>query len=178
MRELQTCDFCGADPVGVYEPLPASLASDQPRVALCADCRDTLRRVLAPLDGADAVPADPEPSTTTEPADATPTTNEPSASAESAESGDEGVTIDRSASSGGDADGAPTDGASAAAKRPPGYAQVLRLVRNRDDALERDALESLASSAYDVSAAEVRQAIDAAVENGDLEETDAGIRAA
>ncbi len=173
MRELQTCDFCGADPVGVYEPLPASLAADQPRVALCGDCRDTLRRVLEPLDAADVGSADAGASDASSAEPTTAGRDDATATADPTVESSDAVTIDQPAAEDGDAAGEP-----ASADRPPGYGNVLRLVRNRDESLARDALESLASSAYDMTASEVRQAVDAAIENGDLRETDAGIRVA
>ncbi|WP_092893950.1 hypothetical protein [Halopelagius inordinatus] len=52
MRQLRSCDFCGADSDGVYEVLPPQLSpteSQQRRVALCADCLDTLETVVEPL---------------------------------------------------------------------------------------------------------------------------------
>ncbi|KAB1187171.1 MULTISPECIES: hypothetical protein [Haloferax] len=51
MRELRTCDFCGADAVGVFEVLPPEFtpATDQQRVALCGHCEETLTDVIAPL---------------------------------------------------------------------------------------------------------------------------------
>lgn len=52
MRQLRSCDFCGADSDGVYEVLPPELSpteSQQRRVALCADCLDTLETVVEPL---------------------------------------------------------------------------------------------------------------------------------
>ncbi|WP_424007331.1 hypothetical protein [Haloferax denitrificans] len=51
MRELRTCDFCGADAVGVFEVLPPALtpADDQRRVVLCEHCEETLSEVIAPL---------------------------------------------------------------------------------------------------------------------------------
>lgn len=201
MRELQACDFCGADPVGVYEPLPDRLAADQPRVALCGDCRDTLRRVLAPLDaGGGAETADDGAETAnseTESADAAadddatdaePTTERDATAA--ADPTDEAVTIDPATAAESGDDDAPVsepgaddaadadDTAADTTARPPGYANVLRLVRNRDESLARDDLETVVSSAYDMSAAEVRRAIDAAIENGDLREADGAIRPA
>jgi len=52
MRQLRSCDFCGEEAAGVYEVVPAELApaeGEQRRVVLCADCRETLEGVLAPL---------------------------------------------------------------------------------------------------------------------------------
>ncbi|GGN12223.1 hypothetical protein [Halarchaeum nitratireducens] len=60
--------------------------------------------------------------------------------------------------------------------RPEGYAQLVRLLRNRPGAMTRAALADLADGAYDLSRAEVDAAVDAAVENGHLEETPEGVR--
>ncbi|KAB1192921.1 hypothetical protein GJR96_05465 [Haloferax sp. MBLA0076] len=51
MRQLRTCDFCGADAAGVYEVLPPELtpADDQRRVVLCEHCEETLTDVVEPL---------------------------------------------------------------------------------------------------------------------------------
>lgn len=62
------------------------------------------------------------------------------------------------------------------AERPDGYAQVLRLLQNRDEAIARDDLRTLATNAYDVSERTFERALDAAIEQGDVEETNAGLR--
>ncbi|KTG20134.1 hypothetical protein [Haloferax profundi] len=51
MRQLRTCDFCGADAAGVFEVLPPELtpADDQRRVVLCEHCEETLTDVVEPL---------------------------------------------------------------------------------------------------------------------------------
>ncbi|MFC7205150.1 hypothetical protein ACFQJC_16650 [Haloferax namakaokahaiae] len=51
MRELRSCDFCGADAAGIFEVLPPEFtpAPDQRRVILCADCEETLTSVIEPL---------------------------------------------------------------------------------------------------------------------------------
>jgi hypothetical protein len=48
MRQVRTCDFCGADATGVYEPLPSSIP-EAPRMLLCDACRDRLSSVVDPL---------------------------------------------------------------------------------------------------------------------------------
>ena len=48
MRQVRTCDFCGDDATGLYEPLPASIP-DAPRLLLCDACRDRLSSVVDPL---------------------------------------------------------------------------------------------------------------------------------
>ncbi|SEL03555.1 hypothetical protein [Haloferax larsenii] len=51
MHELRTCDFCGADAVGVFEMLPPAFtpADDQRRIVLCDSCRETLTDAVKPL---------------------------------------------------------------------------------------------------------------------------------
>jgi len=219
MRELRTCDFCDADPVGVFEPLPPRLVAAQQRVALCADCRDTLQRVLAPLDAADGADSVDTADTTDDAnTDATANTSRTDDAAETTGTDDaaddesastsataptstddettvstpDGVTIGDATAGDEPAAYGPTDdaarGAAAArdeaspddgtgrVERPTGYGKVIRLVRNRDEALPRGDLEELASSAYDLPADTVHRAVDAAVENGDLQEVDGAIR--
>ena len=48
MRQVRTCDFCGDEASGLYEPLPASIP-DAPRMLLCDPCRDRLSSVVDPL---------------------------------------------------------------------------------------------------------------------------------
>ncbi|WP_435100706.1 hypothetical protein [Halarchaeum sp. P4] len=80
-------------------------------------------------------------------------------------------------------DAEPSDGESAVstaanAARPTGYRRVVRLLRNRPAAMTRTDLAELAEGAYDLSAREVEAVVDVAIENGDLEETAEGLRAA
>lgn len=52
MRELQTCDFCGADAVGTFEIVPSELdpsEAEQRRVVLCGGCKTTLEDLVEPL---------------------------------------------------------------------------------------------------------------------------------
>ncbi|MBB6647365.1 hypothetical protein H5V44_13910 [Halobellus sp. MBLA0160] len=52
MRQLRTCEFCGADAAGVYEVLPPALSpteAEQRRIVLCSDCAGTLETVIDPL---------------------------------------------------------------------------------------------------------------------------------
>jgi hypothetical protein len=245
MRQLDTCDFCGAAADGVYEVVPASVAGDPKRLALCADCRTTLQSVVDPLlDAADSTTTAPDTSAggdasaTTADADAESSTtaadSEPATGGEMdvegetvADSGTAvddaldaaGATDDRSGADGDDAvDAAPpdepdsspadhTDGitieaeseqadvepaengdanaaegtetqASEASRtpRPDGYAQIVRLLQNRDGAMPREDLRVLATNAYDIGGRQFEDAVDAAVETGDVEETADGLR--
>ncbi|WP_232686483.1 hypothetical protein [Halobacterium zhouii] len=201
MRQLDSCDFCGNTPEGVFEVVPASVAGDARRLALCADCRETLESVTEPLLAAaeSAGTADSSPSGTS---DATETTDSPTrdgsadatgdqrtgataadtagdqhadaASGESTASEDDAVTIGDAESSHqqrdhGDADEQPE-------RKPPGYAQVVRLLQNRDGAMPRGDLRALATNAYDLGEREVEEAVTAAVDNGDLQETSDGLQ--
>ena len=52
MRELDRCDFCGEPTAGLYEPVPDDLpvpGAPPSRLALCADCRDSLADIVEPL---------------------------------------------------------------------------------------------------------------------------------
>jgi hypothetical protein len=52
MRQLRTCEFCGADAAGVYEVLPPELSpteAEQRRIVLCSGCAETLESVIDPL---------------------------------------------------------------------------------------------------------------------------------
>lgn len=203
MRQLDSCDFCGEPPEGVFEVVPASVAGEARRLALCADCRATLQSVTDPL--LDAARGSSDEQSGTEQA-ATPATRAeakpPSGDAfapdtvastdDGDESGsattvDDGVTIDANddaaASSDGTEDPASSDDAADAAtddesteRKPDGYAKVVRLLQNRDGAMARDDLQALATNAYDLSASTFRDAVDAAIENGDLTETSDGLR--
>ncbi len=182
MRQLDACDFCGDAADGVYEVVPAAVAGESRRLALCADCRTTLQSVLDPLldaagettvgasddspepDGAAA--SDPEP---------TPDVDSPEEPAAPADDAD-GVVIDAGEP---EADVANENDASAEPeRRPDGYAQVIRLLQNRDGAMPREDLRALATNAYDLGGREFEDAVDAAVGNGDVEETADGLRTA
>jgi len=193
MRQVDTCDFCGDAPDGVFEVVPAAVPDGPVRLALCADCRTTLETVVDPLLAADA--SDPTASesgtgddgpvsrsTAAEPgtardsgvedaAEAAP--NAPTAMHESpdqressdtsGESGDDGITIEQ-------------QGGGTPAERPDGYAQVLRLLENRDGGMPRGDLRALATNAYDLDERTFEAAVDAALENGDVEDASDGLR--
>jgi hypothetical protein len=227
MRQLDTCDFCGDAPEGVYEVVPASVGGGPKRLALCADCRETLQTVVDPLldaastaattesegDRATTVDANAQSASTDSGTDSgTAIDDAMDAGAESADDAstadaaddaaaasgtDDGVTIDAgdgrevveseraddAAGADGAEDVAGADASDAAAggspaRRPDGYAQIIRLLQNRDGAMPRDDLRALATNAYDLGGREFETALDAAVENGDVEETDSGLRTA
>ncbi|WP_232703213.1 hypothetical protein [Halobacterium wangiae] len=193
MRQLDSCDFCGERPEGVFEVVPGSAAGGARRLALCSACRETLQSVVDPLlddanrtaassddpGAADSPDEDPDPrgandtQDSAREADAVPDAEpaaETDAARESASERDadsEGITIQ----SGGSA-------TSSEQRRPDGYAQVIRLLQNREGAMPRDDLRALATNAYDLRERTFEDAVEAAVENGDVEETNGGLRTA
>ncbi|WP_353634790.1 hypothetical protein ABSL23_03950 [Halobacterium sp. NMX12-1] len=185
MRQLDTCDFCADAADGVYEVVPASVAGESRRLALCADCRATLQSVVDPL--LDAAPeaeseseseSDPEPNPDRDQRDDADADTSKSADS-AAESGDDedGIVIE---SGSGDKQEGAEDAEDAddgqAERRPSGYGQVIRLLQNRDGAMPREDLRALATNAYDLGGREFEDAVEAAVENGDVEESPDGLR--
>ncbi|MGB9964539.1 hypothetical protein [Halobacterium hubeiense] len=177
MRQLDACDFCGDAADGVYEVVPASVAGDSRRLALCADCRSTLQSVVDPLlkaaervDG-ESEPDSPEPATVD--ADAAPAADEDGVVIESGAADAPGP---EDAGETGDEQDDEAAGGAEQERRPPGYGQVIRLLQNRDGAMPRDDLRALATNAYDLGGREFDDALEAAVENGDVEESPDGLR--
>jgi len=204
MRQVDACDFCGDAPDGVFEVVPAAVPDGPVRLALCADCRTTLETVVDPLLAADAsdqtagetATADSrsggaEPvtrSTDGEPgpasgsvsdgaADAAP--NAPTGMRDSPDQGEPSEdTAGGSPDESGDDGGITIEqqGGDTPAERPDGYAQVLRLLENRNGGMPRGDLRALATNAYDLTDRTFEAAVDAAVENGDVEEGADGLR--
>ncbi|QLC33252.1 hypothetical protein EFA46_003185 [Halarchaeum sp. CBA1220] len=206
MRELDRCDFCAERADGVYEVLPPEVDAAERRLVLCADCRDTLAGVVDPLldalGGRDATETDGDAdrSVTLEPP-ASEAEGRDAAAADADRDGDGGrhrddgdaddattetaddadvaddASGDDARDDGDDADdGEATEGARSVV-RPEGYRRVVRLLRNRPAAMTRGDLAELASGAYDLDADDVDGIVDAALENGHLEETPEGLRA-
>lgn len=192
MRELSTCDFCGDDAAGVYEVIPEEIEAPDAtrRLALCQDCRDTLDGVITPLldrlsgetdagPSPDEVP-EPEPTTISgaepEPVPETPEPDRPAAQNEDVQSeGPETETEVREEAvekltSADESEPEP-------APKPAGYRKLMRLLQNRDGAMSRDALHTLATNAYGISDEEFEEIVEAAIENGDLVETAEGLKA-
>ena len=222
MRQLDSCDFCGRPAEGVFEVVPASVAGESRRLALCADCRATLQSVVDPLlDAAESnrsargesagresmggsestggESADSESSTgssvensetdvASHELDATPVDEAATAEGESSNDGstasasdesaapDDGVTIDAEGSSGTERSGSAEESSRGRERKPEGYAQVVRLLQNRDGAMPREDLCALATNAYDLDERQFDDAVDAAVENGDVQETGDGLQ--
>lgn len=211
MRQLDSCDFCGDEPEGVFEVVPASVAGDARRLALCADCRATLQSVVDPLlaaveagESMGGAQAGADESTETDDAshelDATPTEEPEPEVSDVSTSPDDGVTIDAGGSSDGEESDATAEPDAAGGstglgkssttgnpgttgessrrreRKPEGYAKVLRLLQNRDGAMPREDLRALATNAYDLEGRQFEDVVDAAVENGDLQETGDGLQ--
>jgi hypothetical protein len=209
MRQLDTCDFCGEQPEGVYEVVPGTIAGGPQRLALCASCRDTLQSVVDPLldaaergpraESSTSSPADsdqhsePERGPTASRADQ-PDISMPNGSESSDDAAAEDTAVEDAAAAGSAtehsaAEESTTEDATAResaadesgstespAEKPDGYAQVLRLLQNRNEAMPRADLRALATNAYDLGDRTFEDAVDAAIENGAVEETADGLR--
>jgi hypothetical protein len=191
MRQLDTCDFCGGAPEGVFEVVPGDIEGGPVRLALCASCRGTLASVTDPLLDADRRDTSGQGTATEstdpslEPASSEPTTDEAPDTANASASGDGAAETDdadeREDTTDAGSDSGVTiesQGGGSPARRPDGYAQLLRLLQNRDGAMPKSDLRALATNAYDLSAETFEAAVEAAVENGDVEETASGLRTA
>jgi hypothetical protein len=186
MRQLDTCDFCGDAPEGVFEVVPGDIDGGPVRLALCANCRDTLASVTDPLLDADTNPETTDTADTAEEQSASDagddTTGEPTDSDDDFEPATADADADdddtEAAADAGDEEGVTIEeqGGGTPARRPDGYAQLLRLLQNRDGAMPRSDLRALATNAYDLTEDTFEAAIEAAVANGDVEETRKGLR--
>ena len=205
MRQLDSCDFCGEHPEGVFEVVPGSAAGGSRRLALCTSCRGTLQSVVDPLldsnetgnrtrtSNGDAG-ADDSPDDESDPrgANATPDSVPEVEPDRETESTPEQASVDEASGDGGTGETArgsehdPDSGgvtiqsggsdANGGKRKPDGYAQVIRLLQNREGAMPRSDLRALATNAYDLRERAFEDAVDAAVENGDVEETSGGLR--
>jgi len=185
MRQVRTCDFCGDDAAGLYEPYPPSVP-DGPRLLLCDGCRDRLSSIVDPLvaeiegdaggDRAEPAPPVREP-VSPEPADGGNDTS--TGEAESRDTDPVPVDDDGERSSEVDAAAAADVGESTdaggrskseRAGAPPGYRKVMRFLENRQLPMDRGEAEQLAADAYELDEATVADAIDHAVGYGRLRE--------
>ena len=171
MRQVRTCDFCGDDASGLYEPLPDSIP-DGPRLLLCDGCRDRLASVIDPLldrvqadGGSVARPASTSDAGGDESGDKT-TPVEPETSA------------DAGASTASVSDSRDASGRSKRERRgtPHGYRKVLRFLENRELPVAREEAEQLAAEAYEMDTEGVAAVIDHAVEYGRLREVDGQLK--
>ncbi|MCU4926988.1 hypothetical protein OB905_13515 [Halobacteria archaeon AArc-dxtr1] len=193
MRSITRCDFCEGEAAGTFEIVPPELEpteDEQRRVMLCGACRNRLGGLLEPLfarlDGAENAPradssdestgsnesvdSDDQPDGADDAADAptdafeAPTTverDDAEEGVESAEEDEEGseVTVQSAETTESD--------------RPPrSYGKVVRLLRNREFPMERDAVESLAAGAYDLQPNEVDAIVDYAISEEEFREID------
>lgn len=196
MRQVRECDFCNEGASGVYEPLPASIDPDGPRLLLCEGCRGRLAAVVEPLldrvdadagggafepDGATGEAADSAAGVSGRAAgDVGGTTPEASGTAVT---GDDGRTDDGTGAAA--AVGGESDGAGAAASggvdaggrsgeeregAPRGYRKVMRFLENRTFPMDREEAQRLAAEAYDLDENTVSAAVDHAVRYGRLRE--------
>lgn len=193
MREVRTCDFCGADATGTYEPLPSTIP-DAPRLLLCDGCRERLASVVDPLidwmDGKAGVSG-----SGSEASGGLEGGRRTSGTAGSSRETDEagipprqgGGTGDRgdAESRAGDSGSAATDAEGVDAggrplrdrgRTPPGYRKVMRFLENRELPIERSAAEQLAAEAYELDEGAVTAAIDHAVQYGRLREVDGELK--
>lgn len=202
MRQVRTCDFCGADATGVYEPLPPDLAPNSPRLLLCEACRDRLASVVDPLldrldadrltptddatgDATDDATGDAETRDGTEPDLRTPTSTD-----ESPEIGpDAGTDANRASDAGTDptpdagVDTNPVSEQEAGGRpvnqrkgTPRGYRKVMRFLENREFPLDRAEAEQLAADAYGLDPETVSAAVDHAVKYDRLSDVGGELR--
>ncbi|MFB6078759.1 MAG: hypothetical protein ABEJ80_07265 [Halarchaeum sp.] len=185
MRQLDTCDFCGDPADGVYEVLPDGVDADERRLVLCTHCHEVLAGVVGPLvaaldgdtSGGVTPSNDPSPGASADASPSPPADGRPDADAPAdVEARDAAADADVSEAAA--ATAAASSATATSDDRPEGYAKVVRLLRNRPEAMSRADLTELATGAYDLSERDVEAAVDAAVENGHVEETSAGLRAA
>jgi len=189
MREVRTCDFCGADATGVYEPLPSSMVPDGPRMLLCDGCRDRLGTVIDPLldhldaDGA-GIGADSDDTRSGSATDSAVTLRSDDGPSSSSNTGDgtaaggsgssgPGSTRSPGSAAGGTDDVEVTPGGRSPSKRstvPKGYRKVMRFLENRELPMPREEAETLAAGAYDLDEGGVSDAIDHAIKHDRLTE--------
>lgn len=188
MRQVRTCDFCGDDATGLYEPLPDSVP-DSPRLLLCDGCRDRLGSLIDPLvaqlDGGAGGRAD-------EPSDDQPRRDRTTEAPDGGAKPDPGHSPrDEPASARPEPDPAPEKPASSVVGEsrdaggrsqkerggtPHGYRKVMRLLENRQLPMAREDAEHLAAEAYELDPDEVAKAIDHAVEYDRLREIDGQLK--
>ncbi|HKJ58793.1 MAG TPA: hypothetical protein VKA37_06170 [Halobacteriales archaeon] len=191
MRQVRTCDFCGDDAAGLYEPYPPSVP-DGPRLLLCDGCRDRLSSIVDPLvaaiegdaggDRAEPAPPVREP-VSPEPADGGNDTSTGAAGSGDGDpdpgddAGERSSDVDAAA----EADVGESRDASGRSKReragtPPGYRKVMRFLENRQLPMDRTEAEQLAADAYEFDEATVSDAIDHAVQYDRLREVRGELR--
>lgn len=182
MRQVRECDFCDNDAIGVYEPHPPGISSDDPRLLLCGDCHRRLATVVEPLlDRIDAGQSEHEGLDETSHVDGDGTVEAGS------NGGDNGTDeAGHTDDGGGDTDaveGRSVGGVDAGGRTPAdrdgtprGYRKVMRFLENRAFPMEREEAERLAAAAYDVDQSTVSAAIDHAVSYDRLRDVNGELR--
>jgi len=158
MADLAACYFCGA---ALDDALRTVRLDDGPSLTLCRSCREKLERVLDAVDaGATTVDRDSEsePTATEPPVDAGPSDAEPDRSSDST----------RSASR--DEERAVVAGDQEVSALE--YNKVMRMLKNRDFPVDRDEFVAVAANAYQISYTDCDRVIDAAIDQGLLDEED------
>lgn len=194
MDRLESCYFCGTGDGSLdeYPVVPDAFSpspDEQATVTLCPSCRrklgDVVKRIAAAAGGTapsggepsaetgtDAASPTPEPSGSDQPTDSTRGSGGRSPSAEG-EAADTEPAADPSA----DTDEAAEDTAgdpTPEAVSPFQYNKVMRLLENRDFPVSVDEFQSIATSAYQLEAADVNAVIQAAVDRGLIERGEDG----
>ena len=191
MRQVRTCDFCGDDAAGLYEPYPPAVP-DGPRLLLCDGCRERLSSIVDPLVAEIEGDAEPTGDAGSDPGNPAPSGREPASpepadggndtSAEAAgpgdadpDAGDDDGERSPDVNAAADADVGESRDASGRSKReragtPPGYRKVMRFLENRQLPMDRADAEQLAADAYELDEATVADAIDHAVQYDRLRE--------
>ncbi|WP_435196613.1 hypothetical protein [Natronomonas sp. EA1] len=195
MREVRTCDFCGADGRGVYEVLPPEIDGGR-RMVLCPPCKDTLADVVAPLldrlnedaevahtRAAERVRADADARSTERRRERAATREAPATGDGDHEMETEAAAVDTPAESVEADETEPEDGeaetedeneepspASETIAReaavPPAYRKVVRFLRNREFPMDRTEAEALAAGAYDLDDEVVHRIVEHAIAEG------------
>lgn len=168
MVEHAACYVCGTteavSSVAVVPPRHVP-EGDPETVALCADCRDRISTLIEPLvDRADALAAAAESQPSGE--SSTPTDTLETSGVPETDSAENNETPQSTE----DSTAVETESSTDSEDTPEGYRSVLRLLRNRDEPIDREAAVSLATNAYELEPGTVRQILDVAIERGALVE--------
>jgi hypothetical protein len=193
MQALDRCDFCGEQAAGTFQIIPEELdptEAERRRVVLCDSCRAQLETLIEPLLDRAGAPAEQTTSDSSTESTAATETDSESESGQLIGASDDGSLLgggdesDQQESADEQEDSAeeettestestqPTHSPEAGPDDPPeNYGKVLRLLRNRDFPMPREEVVTIATSAYSLSARNVRQVIDEAVDRGEFVET-------
>lgn len=179
MRALNRCDFCAEQAAGTFEIVPEELdptEAERRRVVLCDSCRAQLETLIEPLldrAGAATTTPDREESAPT----AVEETDEESESliGESEDGsllgGESDASEDTDEEPSGTDETEAVHSTEADSEGPPeNYGKVLRLLRNREFPMGREEVVTVATSAYSLSARNVQQIIDEAIDRGEFVE--------